>query len=58
VELNKVSKSSLVLHSHCGSLPNDRDGMSVIEFSSPAMWRGVIGHAPFNLSRSARARMR
>jgi hypothetical protein len=35
--LNKVSKSRLDLHSHWGSLPNEREGMSVIEFSSPAM---------------------
>ncbi len=56
--LNKVSKSRLDLHSHWGSLPNECKGMSVIEFSSPAMWSGVIGHVPFSLSLRASARMR
>ena len=32
--------------------------MSVIEFSSPAIWSGVMGHVPLSLSRSASALMR
>ncbi len=56
--LCKVSKSELVLQNHLGLLPKEREGISVIEFSSPAMWSGVIGHVPFNFSLSASARMR
>jgi hypothetical protein len=56
--LCKGSKSELVLQNHFGSLPKEREGISVIEFSSPAMWSGVIGHVPFNFSLSASARMR
>ncbi len=32
--------------------------MSVIEFSSPAIWSGVMGHVPLSFSRSASALMR
>ncbi len=56
--LNKVSKLWFVLQSHFFSLPNECKGMSIMEFSSPAIWSGVIGHVPCNLSRSARALMR
>ncbi len=56
--LNIVSNSWLDLHSHFGLLPKEREGISVIEFSSPAMWRGVIGHVPFSFSRRASARIR
>ncbi len=56
--LNKHSNSWLDLHSHLGSLPKERDGISVIKFSSPAMWRGVIGHVPFSFRRRASARIR
>jgi hypothetical protein len=56
--LCKVSKSELVLQNHFGSLPKEHKGISVIEFSLPAMWSGVIGHVPFNFSLSARSRMR
>jgi hypothetical protein len=54
-ELYKVSNLSLVLECHFFLLPNESEGMSVMEFSSPAIWSGVIGHVPCNLSRSARA---
>ena len=56
--LCKVSKSELVLQNHLGLLPKEHEGISVIEFSLPAMWSGVIGHVPFNFSLSASARMR
>ena len=56
--LCKARRSELVLQNHFGSLPKEREGISVIEFSSPAMWSGVIGHVPFNFSLSASARMR
>ncbi len=56
--LCKVSKSELVLQNHLGSLSKEHEGMSVIEFSLPTMWSGVIGHVPFNFSLSASARMR
>jgi hypothetical protein len=56
--LYKVSKLWLDFHSHFGSLPNEHEGMSIIKFSSPPMWSGVIGHVPFSLSLRASARMR
>ena len=43
---------------HFGSLPKEHDGISVIEFSPPAMWSGVMGHVPLSFSRSASALMR
>lgn len=42
-ELKKVSKSFSFLKCHFDSLPNEREGMSVIVFWSPAMWRVVSG---------------
>ena len=56
--LNKVSNSWLDLHSHFGLLPKEREGISGIKFSSPAMWRGVIGHVPFSFSWRASAQIR
>jgi len=56
--LNNVSNSEFDLQCHFVSLPKDRNGISVIEFSSPAMWSGVIRHVPFCLSRRASARIR
>ena len=56
--LYKVSKSLLVLQNHFGLLPNEREGIYVIEFSSPGIWSEVIGHVPCNFSLSASARMR
>ena len=54
--LNRVSKSLSSSQYHSATLPNDRDGMSVIAFSFPGMWTGVMGHAPLIFSRSANAR--
>ncbi len=54
--LNRVSKSVCDLQCHSGTLPKDREGMSVIEFSTPGMWQGVIGHACLSLIRNANAR--
>jgi hypothetical protein len=31
-------------------LPKEREGISVIEFSSPAMWSGVMGQVLFSFS--------
>ena len=45
-ELNNVSKSSSDLQCHSATLPNERDGISVISFSAPGMCTGVIGHTP------------
>ena len=56
VELNNVSRSVSLLHVHLGSEPNDRDGMSVMELSTPAIWSGVRGEAFASCSRSASAR--
>jgi hypothetical protein len=42
--LNNVSNSVLDLQCYFGLLPKEREGISVIEFSSPAMWSGVMGH--------------
>jgi hypothetical protein len=47
-ELNKVSNLLLVLQCHFFLLPNECEGMSVMEFSSPTIWSGVIGHVPCN----------
>jgi hypothetical protein len=55
---NNVSELVLVLQCHLGSLPKDQEGISVIEFSSPAMWSGVMGQVLFNFSRRASALMR
>ena len=54
--LNKVSKQSSEVQCQFGSLPNDRDGMSVIRFRSPGICNGVRGDNCFNLSQSANAR--
>ena len=50
-----MSNSECDLHSHFGSEPNDRDGMSVIELSTPAMCSGVSGDARERCRHSARA---
>jgi hypothetical protein len=44
--LNNVSNLVLDLQCYFGLLPKEREGISVIEFSSPAMWSGVMGHVP------------
>ena len=50
--LNKFSRSVSFLQNQERLLPNERDGISVIEFSSPAMCKGVNGDTPdfFNCS--------
>jgi hypothetical protein len=43
--LKSVSKVLLDMQCHFGLLPTDRQGMSVIAFSSPAMrWEQVMEH--------------
>jgi len=54
--LKSVSKSSSVLQNHFGVEPNERDGMSVIAFCSPGMWREVNGEDRVICKRNARAR--
>ena len=41
--LKRVSNSASFLQFHPGSLPHERDGMSVIELWMPRMWNGVSG---------------
>ncbi len=48
----------LDLQCHLSLLPKDLEGISVIEFSSPAMWSGVMGQVLFSFSRKASALMR
>lgn len=55
-DVKSVSKSSSVLQFHRGSEPNDRDGMSDIALSIPAMCNGASGEALVSCSRSASAR--
>jgi hypothetical protein len=55
-ELKRVSKSSSDLQNQSATLPKDRDGISVIEFSFPGMWTGVTGQVPLSFIRSANAR--
>jgi hypothetical protein len=50
-----VSNSKLDVHVHAGSLPNDRDGTSAIEFCLPLICIGVNGHACMIFKQSARA---
>ena len=54
--MKRLSKSVSVLQYHFGSEPNERDGMSVIAFSMPGMWRGVSGDVLASCRRSASAR--
>jgi hypothetical protein len=55
--LNNVSNSASDLQCHSGSLPNDRDGTSVMALSLPAMWRGCSGDTRHTLRRKATSRM-
>ena len=48
----------LDLQCYFGLLPKECEGMSAIEFSSPAIWSGVMGHVLLSLSWSASALMR
>ena len=43
LELNKVSNSSSDLQCHWASLPNEREGISVIAFFLPGMCKVVSG---------------
>ncbi len=54
----KVCKSSFDLKCHCGTLPNERDGMSVMVFLLPFMCCGVSRqqHSFFRRSASAAAK--
>ena len=54
--LNKFSRSVSFLQNQARLLPNERDGIFVIEFSSPEMCKGVNGDAPAFLNLSANAR--
>ena len=53
--MNKFSRSVSLLQNQDILLPNERDGISVIEFSSPTMCKGVNGDAPDLFSRSVDA---
>jgi hypothetical protein len=54
--LKMVSKSSSEVQCHSGTLPNNREGISVSAFLIPGMCIGVMGHDRFMLSRGASAR--
>ena len=53
--MNKFSRSVSFLQNQERLLPNKRDGIPDIEFSSPAMCKGVNGDAPDFLNRSVNA---
>jgi hypothetical protein len=55
-ELKSVSNSSSVLQNHLLSLPNDRDGISVMAFFFPGMCSGVNGDTCFCFMRRLSAR--
>ena len=55
--LKRVRRSESVLQNHCGSDPNDWEGMSVIAFWTPAMCNGVSGDAFVSWSHKARTRI-
>jgi len=57
VELKSVSKSWSVRQCHCGSKPNEREGISVIAFCFPGMCSGVNGDARQICNHNANARM-
>ncbi len=57
MQLKKVSNLFSDLKCHFGSLPNKREGISVIKFWSLAMCSVVIGQTFCKLKRSARMRM-
>ena len=54
--LNKRKRSASVLQCHLGSLTNESNGISVIAFCFPAMWKGISSDAPFIFNLSANAR--
>jgi hypothetical protein len=51
--LKRVSYSESDVQYHLGSLPNDRDGMSVILFLRPGMCSGVSGETCLSFRRNA-----
>ena len=53
--MNKFSRSVSFLQNQEILLSNERDGISVIMFSSPEMCKGVNGDAPAFFNRSANA---
>jgi hypothetical protein len=53
--LKNVSNLGSVLKCHWGTLPNERDGISIIAFFSPLICCGVNGQHLFAFSLSARA---
>lgn len=53
--LSKVSNLEWDLQCQCSSDPNDRDGISFMEFCYPATLRYVSGEAHCILSHNARA---
>ena len=57
-ELNKVRNFSSESQNHFPIRPNEREGMSVIAFSTPAMCIGINGEAPAAFSRVAMTRSR
>ena len=54
-ELKRSRNHSSVSQCHFGSLPKERDGMSVMAFSVPAMCRGVSDEVPLSFILMARA---
>ena len=58
MELKRVGNSSSVLQYHSGVPPNDHEGISLIPFSTPEIYRGVSGDACHALSRMASAMRR
>ncbi len=57
LQLKKISNSFSDLKCHFGSIPNEREGISVIKFWLPAMCSVVIGQTFCKLKCSARMRM-
>ena len=54
--LKRVSRSQSERQCHSGTLPNEREGMSVRAFSMPGMCTGVSGHNYLIFRQSANAR--
>ncbi len=54
--LTRVSKLLSVGQNHSATLPNDRDGISVMVFSFPGVLTGLMGHVPLSFILNANAR--
>ena len=54
--MNKFSRSVSFLQNQAILMPNERDGISIIEISSPAMCKGVNGDTPEFFNRNVNAR--